>query len=129
MTTEPIHAHVLIVDDDENIRALIAEVLTGAGYKATGCPDGLSALSAFAPGIPPPDLVLLDVFMPGMDGAETLRQILKRQPDARVLLCTGFVESAETRALVAMGARGVIRKPFAGSTLLQQVEQALAARP
>ncbi|MBI5418852.1 MAG: response regulator [Deltaproteobacteria bacterium] len=81
---------ILIVDDEENIRELYRDELTELGYKVELAEDGLQALEkveSFRP-----DLVTLDVMMPGMDGIEVLRRIRQKHPAIPVLLLTAFGE-------------------------------------
>lgn len=81
---------ILVVDDEENIRELYRDELAEEGYRielAENGPDALSKLDSFGP-----DLVTLDVMMPGMDGIEVLRRIREKDPSIPVLLLTAFGE-------------------------------------
>jgi two-component system chemotaxis response regulator CheY len=74
--------HILVIDDDENIRRVMRLTLQTAGYEVGEAVDGERGLEAFGNGSTW-DAVLLDERMPGMDGLETLQQIKERQPNAR----------------------------------------------
>lgn len=81
---------ILVVDDEENIRELYRDELVEEGYQVELADDGLQALSKFESFRP--DLVTLDVMMPGMDGIEVLRRIREKNPSVPVLLLTAFGE-------------------------------------
>src|SRR5258708_39465100 len=109
---------ILIADDNEGARALLTCVLEGRGYRVTATCDGFEALEQLNES--PPDLMLLDIQMPGMDGCE-LCSIVKSRPATRripVVLVSGLADTAE-RALRA-GADGYVRKPFSLETLLNE---------
>ena len=82
-------SRVLVVDDEVSVRTFAARVLDRAGYATTVAADGLEALS-IADAQDPFDLVLTDVVMPGMHGDELARQLLRREPDLKVLYFTGY---------------------------------------
>ncbi len=114
--------HVLCVEDDPDIRLILEFSLTAVGgFEVCMCADGQSALAqatAFAP-----DLVLLDVMMPGLNGPETLaalRQLpsLKQVP---MVFLTAKAMPDEVEALLHYGAAGVIVKPFDPVTLPQNL--------
>ena len=79
-------AHVLVIDDSEPIRSLVREQLELDGHRVTAVPDGASALALLDRTAP--DLVILDVDMPGMDGLAVLARIKARRPGLPVLLFT-----------------------------------------
>lgn len=81
---------ILVVDDEENIRELYRDELTEEGYRIDLAENGLEALSKLESFRP--DLVTLDVMMPGMDGIEVLRRIREKNPSIPVLLLTAFGE-------------------------------------
>ena len=109
---------VMMVDDDPEIRAMAHLSLTAVGgFEVELCPSGAAALErlpTFAP-----DLVLLDVMMPEMDGPSTLGRMLAL-PRARgvpIVFMTANTRPGEVQALLALGAAGVIPKPFDPMTL------------
>lgn len=81
---------ILVVDDEENIRELYRDELAEEGYQVELAENGGQALSKFESFRP--DLVTLDVMMPGMDGIEVLRRIREKNPSVPVLLLTAFGE-------------------------------------
>ena len=80
---------VLIVDDETNIRRMMRLTLEADGYEVEDAPDGVKGLELFGDGSRF-DAVVLDQKMPGMDGIETLRQMLRRAPDATIVMVTAF---------------------------------------
>lgn len=120
---------VLYVEDDPDIRAVAELALVDVGgFEALLCESGQQALDQIDDFNP--DLVLLDVMMPGMDGPETLRCLQDRPAGlpAPAVFMTARVQPAEVEAYRAMGAIGVIPKPFDPMTLGDQIRDLFAAR-
>ena len=80
---------VLVVDDEELLRRYVARVIADEGYRVSVAGDGLGALALFDTAIPPIDLVITDVLMPGMDGVELASRLAIRAPAPQVLFVTG----------------------------------------
>jgi len=116
---------VLIVDDEPEVRQVLQEFLSGRGYDVLVAESGSEALSML--GVDQPDLVLLDVTMPGMDGVETLRRIVALQQPVPVIMVTANADIATTSKLLAMGAVDYIPKPFDLDYLDQAVSIQVAA--
>jgi CheY-like chemotaxis protein len=116
---------VLIVDDEPEVRQVLQEFLSGRGYDVLVAESGSEALSML--GVDQPDLVLLDVTMPGMDGVETLRRIVALQQPVSVIMVTANADIATTSKLLAMGAVDYIPKPFDLDYLDQAVSIQVAA--
>jgi two-component system, OmpR family, response regulator len=106
-------ARVLYVDDEADIREVV-EIALGLdpAFEVRSCACGGDAVAAVAEW--PPDIVLLDVIMPGMDGPATLARLREHRDTAKVpvVFLTARAESSERRRLLALGAAGVIAKPF-----------------
>ena len=121
---------ILYVEDEPDIR-LVAKMALEAvgGYEVCACESGLEALSK-APGAKP-DLLLLDVMMPGMDGPSTLRALRETFAidDTPVIFMTAKVQAAEVAQYRALGALDVIAKPFDPMQVSAQIERIWAARP
>ncbi len=115
--------HVLVVDDEQALQALFAHVLADAGFCVDVAGDGREALSKIA--AHPPDLILLDIMMPVMDGWEVLARLDKipGHPPVIVLSAHPNVERA-----AGAGAVACLGKPFSLSVLLARCHEAVAAR-
>jgi len=104
--------HILIVEDEESLLKLESILLSSKGYKVTGVRDGLAAMSEIERG--KPDLILLDIMMPGIDGFEVCRRI-KENPDTRdipIVMLTAKKSAADQARGVEVGADAYITKPF-----------------
>jgi putative two-component system response regulator len=105
-------ARVLVVDDTRENRTLLERLLTGHGYVVQTADDGMSALSSIAQA--PPDIILLDVQMPGLDGFEVCRRV-KADPATRltpVVLITGLTDRKSRIEGIEAGADEFVNKPF-----------------
>lgn len=112
MSIEPPNK-ILIVDDEPDIRNVVQMTLEiSGGLDSDVCGSGASAIAFISK--TPPDLILLDVMMPGMDGPETLKRLKSNAKTASipVIFMTAKVQPAEVEAYYAMGVIGVISKPF-----------------
>lgn len=120
---------ILVVDDDPDIRQLVAELLRLSAYDALTAASGVEAIERLAGGGERPSLVLLDVQMPELDGWETLRRIRAdaRLDDVPVVLCTVKSSSTDTALGWTLGCDGYVVKPFAIADLIAEVEVVLTA--
>jgi DNA-binding response OmpR family regulator len=117
---------VLVVDDDGDVRALVAELLTRAGYEVSQAPNGREALKLLFD--ERPDLILLDISMPELDGWGTLERI-RELSDVPVLMLSALgAELEKVRALRA-GADDYVTKPFGRQELLARVESVMRRAP
>jgi CheY-like chemotaxis protein len=114
---------VLVVDDEESVRAVASRMLVQAGLCVVEAVDGRDALDRFqdAPGTI--DVVLLDLTMPRMGGVETARELRRLDPDVRIVLSSGYSDVAASAA----GAEGLpmLRKPYRSGALLARIGEAL----
>jgi two-component system, OmpR family, response regulator ChvI len=118
---------IALVDDDRNILTSVSIVLEAEGYRINTYADGVSALIGFQTA--PPDLAILDIKMPRMDGMETLRR-LRHQSDLPVIFLTSKEEETDELFGLKMGADDFIRKPFSHRLLIERVKVLLRrARP
>jgi len=118
---------ILVAEDERDIRDLVKFTLEHRGYTVVSSADGLSALELAAS--ERPDLVLLDVRMPRMDGYEVCRQI-KANPALKhipVVFLSAKGQEAEVQAGIEAGAQAYIVKPFSMDRLISQIEQTLAS--
>jgi DNA-binding response OmpR family regulator len=115
-------ARVLVIDDDDDIRGLVAELLGRAGLEVEGAADGRVGLRAFHNS--PPDLVVLDVSMPELDGWQTLERI-RDLSDVPVLMLTARGDELERVRGLKAGADDYVVKPFGRQELVARVEALL----
>ena len=118
-------ARILIADDEESLRWVLAKGLRGAGYDVTAVADGESALRAFE--AEPFDLVLLDIRMPGLDGLTVLERLRASRPDASVVVMTAHGSMDTAIKAMQRGAYDYLTKPFDLDEVLLLTERALAA--
>jgi signal transduction histidine kinase len=102
-------AQVLVVDDDDQVRALLVETLTMLGYRVTPADGGAAALEALKSRRP--DLMLVDFAMPQMNGAQVADQARRVWPDLPIVFASGHADTAAIQAAVGADAR-ILRKPF-----------------
>jgi DNA-binding response OmpR family regulator len=125
MTTAPLRG-VLVVDDDDDIRLLLEELLRGAGYAVVTARDGRAALRVFHES--PCDLVVLDLSMPELDGFETLER-LRDLSDVPVILLTARSGEIDKVRGFRSGADDYVVKPFGRQELLARIEALLRRAP
>ncbi|MFM5931170.1 MAG: response regulator, partial [Novosphingobium sp.] len=115
---------ILIVDDERDIRDLVAGVLSDEGYECRTAGDSEAALAAIDERRP--SLVLLDVWLHGspMDGLEVLDEIKKREPELPVIIFSGHGNIDTAVSAISRGAMDFIEKPFEAERLLLLVERA-----
>jgi DNA-binding NtrC family response regulator len=119
----PPRRRVLIVDDDHLVRDALRFALEDAGYDVWAVAHGADALAVLESQAV--DIVLSDIFMPGMNGFELLKQIRQRRPDVPVILVTGFGNIEMARQALKEGATDFITKPYNVSEIPILIERNL----
>jgi len=117
---------ILLVDDEETNRELGKEILEGFGYKTITAGDGESALECYRQNRDRIDLVVLDLIMPGMGGSKCLNNIIKFNPDAKVIISSGFTSDKSTLDAVKHLARDFIIKPYNMKVMLNVIQRVLS---
>jgi DNA-binding response OmpR family regulator len=117
---------VLIVDDEANIRELVTVYFTAAGFDVRQASDGLSGLSSAL--ADPPDLVLLDIMLPGLDGAAVCRR-LRETTQVPVIMLTARGGELDKVALLESGADDYVTKPFSPPELVARARAVLRRVP
>lgn len=112
---------LLVVDDEKLVRELTGTMLQNLGYIVYSAPDGEAAIKTYLEIQDKIDAVLLDISMPKMDGEECLMRLLKIKPDVRVLFSSGHDMTSKLENLKALGARGVIQKPYRLRDLAREI--------
>jgi two-component system, OmpR family, response regulator ChvI len=113
---------IALVDDDHNVLSSVSIALKAEGYRVSTYPDGASALDGFQTA--PPDLAIVDIKMPHMDGVVMLRQ-LRAKSNLPVIFLTSTEEVSDEVLAFKMGADDFIRKPFSQRLLVERVKAVL----
>src|SRR3954451_4083556 len=114
---------VLLVEDDHDIAEPLARALTREGYEVSAAGDGRVALQSVLDA--PPDLIILDVGLPGMDGLDVCRHVREARPEVPIVMLTARDGELETVAGLDAGADDYVTKPFRLAVLLARVRAAL----
>jgi len=116
---------ILIVDDHETIWDFLIEALQKLGYSVLLAENGLDAVEIYEANPSQIDLVLLDMIMPKQGGHQTFFRIRSIDPNAKILLSSGFVSEAEVHDLLKQGACGFLPKPHRLPTVAKAIRQIL----
>jgi two-component system cell cycle sensor histidine kinase/response regulator CckA len=116
---------VLLVDDEETIRALGTRMLASLGFAVLTAADGYEALEVYRAHMAETPLVLLDLTMPRMDGEETFRELRALDPSVRVVMSSGYSEQDVTSRFAGKGLVGFVQKPYTLAELAERLRAAL----
>ena len=114
---------ILIVDDAEFLRLRISKMLIGDGYEVVEAENGLKAIDAYQANSP--DLVLMDVTMPDMDGLTALKHIKKLDAKAKVIMLTALGQESVVLEAIKSGARDFVVKPFERDRVMNAIHKIL----
>jgi two-component system nitrogen regulation response regulator NtrX len=114
---------ILIVDDEERVVQSIAGVLEDEGFQVTEAKSGEEAIKIFQQEVP--DVTLLDIWMPGMDGMEVLKRLKWIAPECQVIMISGHATISTAMTAVKLGAFDFIEKPLSLDLLLMTIRRAL----
>jgi two-component system cell cycle sensor histidine kinase/response regulator CckA len=117
--------HILIVDDDESVREFLQRTLLKDGHKVSVCEDGLEAIEFYEQRFADVDLIILDMIMKEMDGWLTFKELRKINPNARVIVASGYAVDSVLSQCMAAGALELLAKPFDPSQITNAVEKHL----
>ncbi|MDF3066272.1 MAG: sensor histidine kinase response regulator [Polyangiaceae bacterium] len=117
---------VLLVDDDESVRAVGRKMLERIGFAVVTAADGAEAIARFRERADDIICAIVDLTMPHVDGAETFRELRRMRPGVRVILSSGYNEQDVTQRFVGKGLAGFIQKPYQLSTLVSVLQEVLA---
>ena len=116
--------NILVVDDAAFMRMMIKDILTKNGYNIAGeAENGEVAIAKYKE--LKPDLVLMDITMPNVDGIQALKQIKANDPGAMVIMCSAMGQQAMVIESIQSGARDFIVKPFQAERVLEAVKKVL----
>ena len=119
--------YLLFIEDEREVAELAAEMLAEEGYKVILAHDGFEALKIYEKIGKRIGLVILDFFLPVMDGDAVFDELRGLNPDVNVVLSSGFAEQSKIAAMLAQGLRGFIPKPYTREKLLEQIRSTLDA--
>ncbi|MBW2693750.1 MAG: response regulator, partial [Deltaproteobacteria bacterium] len=117
---------VLVIDDDPGVRDYMEALVSRQGYEVTAVADGEEALKNLE--TTQPDLITLDVVLPGMDGLQTLEKLKQRLPDVPVVMLSGHGQARNIVEAMRRGASDFLRKPFEVEELELAFQKALEKR-
>ena len=115
----------LVCDDAVFMRSLISDILTEAGYDVVGeAGTGIEAVERYRH--LKPDFVTMDIVMPAMSGIDAVKEIIKVDPNARILMCSAMGQQALVVEAIQAGAKDFVVKPFQPARVLESIERMLA---
>lgn len=117
---------IMVVDDSRIVKLQMEELLEGSGYEiAAYCRCGEEAVEQYGKVLP--DLVTMDIIMPGMDGLETAQAILEEHPDAKIVMVSSLAYDDTFEEAKDIGAKSFVTKPFDREQLLATLDELLGA--
>jgi two-component system cell cycle sensor histidine kinase/response regulator CckA len=120
-------AIILVIDDEPAVLTLTGAILEGEGFRVRLATDGASALASVAQ-FGPPDLVVTDLTMPGMGGAEVAKRLVARCPDLPILFVSGY-SSEDVRLEVGVGSNHfILQKPYTAQDLFEKIAGILSPK-
>ena len=116
---------ILVLDDEAEVRKLVAAVLSRSGYKVLTADNGDNAIKAFKKSKHPVDLLLLDVVSPGLSGPMVADRIVESQPGVRVLFMSGYDHTNVVQRYVVEKGYALLTKPFTPDQLAKKVREVM----
>ena len=120
---------VLFVEDDAVMRVVAEEALAAFGYRVAVAASGREAIELYESGEQRPAILVTDLVMPRMSGRELADELMRRQPDLRVLFISGYSSDAVMRQQVAEEGRAFLQKPFTPVALARRIRELLDTAP
>ena len=122
--TGNVKRRILIVDDEDDLRTLLRDMLLGAGYEVISAADGAEAIDILGKSVKI-DLALLDIQMPNVSGIEVLKHIRDNHPAVRAVMLTGYADLKYAMEAKEFGARDFINKPYRVEDILATIRRVL----
>ncbi len=117
-------AKILIVDDAEFLRVRISKMLIGDGYEVVEAENGVISIEKYK--TDKPDIVLMDITMPEMDGLTALKEIRALDPQAKIIMLTALGQESVVLEAIRSGAKDFVVKPFERERVLSAITKLLA---
>ncbi len=114
---------ILIVDDAAFMRMILKKIIAPTGNEVIEAVDGLDGVSKYKEHRP--DLVMLDIIMPNMDGIECLKQIMELDKNAKIVMCSAIGQQSVVNDAIKIGARDFVVKPFDAAKVLECITKNL----
>lgn len=119
---------ILVIDDDEIVREMLKEMLSGLGYLPTCAESGFKGVGIFTTDHDRTDLIVLDMLMPGMDGPETLRRLQAVDSAVPILISSGYASNDSIQGVLDSGAVGFLKKPYTIRELSRMISESIRPR-
>ena len=117
---------ILVIDDEKDLCFLFKKILTPEGYTVLTALNGYDGIKINQKS--KPDIILLDLKMPGINGIETLRRIRKKDPDVIVIIITGYGDAETIRDAAELNVYEYMAKPFNNETVMKILKEAAASK-
>ena len=121
------HARIHLIEDEESVSIAASKILEWGGNEVTVSKNGLDAVNHYRDSWREIDIVILDLILPEMSGYDTFKEIRSINPQARVLLSSGYTVDGEARELLQMGALDFIKKPYEAAELVNKVAEIVSS--
>lgn len=118
---------VLIVDDSAFMRKMLGDIFTEAGYEIAGeAADGKDTVERYL--AVKPDLVTMDIVMPEVNGIEAVKQLMREDPKAKVIIVSAMGQQSLVKEAIQAGAQGFVVKPFKPEKVIDEARRVLGAK-
>lgn len=118
-------AKILVTDDASFMRMVLRDLFIKDGHTVVEAENGIKMLEKYE--IEKPDLVTLDITMPDMDGLTAIKELKRKHPEAKIIMCTAMGQQDKVIEAVKHGARDFIVKPFSSERVMEAVTKALVS--
>ncbi|MDM8542753.1 response regulator [Desulfococcaceae bacterium HSG9] len=115
----------MIVDDDEGVIDITEAILKLSGYRTIAVDSGESAINIYIQRHLEINLIVLDLSMPGMGGKKCLEKLIEFDPDVKVIIASGYIDSGFVKDVTNYGAKAAIIKPYGKNEILKLIRQVL----
>ncbi len=118
---------ILIVDDSAFMRKMLQDIFTEAGHEIAGeAADGKEVVDRYR--AVKPDLVTMDIVMPGLTGIDAVKQLMAEDPEARILMVSAMGQGSLVKEAIQAGAKGFVVKPFKPEKVIEEAGRVLGAK-